>query len=107
MCCSDGKVQLPPFEPFPEHLYSLLMETHPELAHFMDRVHEYNGCFQMTSFGAKQVVEAGSMPTFQVQGQLYHLLGGLLPSAPKGPVPANLFCGTGRKESAFEVHQLR
>lgn len=33
----------------------------------------------MTSFGAKQVIEDGFIPTFKVQGQVYHLAGSLLP----------------------------
>lgn len=34
----------------------------------------------MTSFGAKQITEAAFMPTFKVQGQVYHLIGSLLPT---------------------------
>ncbi|XP_071565387.1 uncharacterized protein [Temnothorax nylanderi] len=80
MCCSAGKVQLSPFEPLPEPLYSLVMGSHPEHVHFMNRVRKYNGCFNMTSFGAKQVLQDGFMPTFKVQGQVYHLVGSLLPA---------------------------
>lgn len=80
MCCSAGKVQLPPFEPLPEPLYSLVMGSHPEHVHFMNRVRKYNGCFNMTSFGAKQVLRDGLIPTFKVQGQVYHLVGSLLPA---------------------------
>ncbi|KMQ94253.1 p87 vp80 [Lasius niger] len=47
MCCSAGKVQLPPLEPLPESLYSLLMNNHPEHTHFMNRIRKYNGCFQI------------------------------------------------------------
>ncbi|CAE1246573.1 unnamed protein product [Acanthosepion pharaonis] len=32
----------------------------------------------MTSFGAKSISEGGWMPTFKVQGQVYHLMGSLL-----------------------------
>ena len=36
----------------------------------------------MTSFGAdKEVTEHGYMPTFKVQGQVYHTIGSLLPMA--------------------------
>ena len=34
----------------------------------------------MTSFGDQIVSEGNFMPTFKVQGQVYHLLGSLLPS---------------------------
>ena len=33
----------------------------------------------MTSFGANEIVERGFMPTFKVQGQVYHLIGSVLP----------------------------
>lgn len=33
----------------------------------------------MTFFGANQIVEGSFMPTFKVQGQVYHLIGSLLP----------------------------
>ena len=85
MCCNAGKVQLPPFESLPEPLFSLLMDLHPEHAHFMDCLRKYNGCFQMTSFGAKQVLEHSFMPTFKVQGQVYHLVGSLLPLPQQEP----------------------
>lgn len=81
MCCSAGKVKLPPFEPLPVPLNSLVMVNHPDHIHFLKRIRQYNGCFQMTSFGAKQVVEDGFMPTFKIQGQVYHLIGSLLPSS--------------------------
>lgn len=33
----------------------------------------------MTSFGATKIVRGGFMPTFRVQGQIYHRMGSLLP----------------------------
>lgn len=79
MCCSNGKVVLPPFEPLPELLSSLLLDHHPYHQHFMNNIRQYNGCFQMTSFGAERIFEGGFMPTFKIQGQVYHLVGSLLP----------------------------
>ena len=35
--------------------------------------------YQMTSFGATNVVRDNYMPTFKVQGQIYHRAGSLLP----------------------------
>lgn len=32
----------------------------------------------MTSFGATQIYDHGFLPTFKVQGQVYHLVGSLL-----------------------------
>ncbi|KAL4105056.1 hypothetical protein QTP88_020331 [Uroleucon formosanum] len=73
MCCNNGKVQLPSFEHLPEPLNSLLMDRHPHHNHFMDLIRKYNGCFQMTSFGAKKIIIKGFMNTFKVQGQVCHL----------------------------------
>ncbi|XP_023223321.1 uncharacterized protein LOC111624647 [Centruroides sculpturatus] len=84
MCCSAGKVQLPAFLPLSKPLNSLLMGPNPEHIHFMDRIRKY-ACFQMTSFGVKQVIEDGFMPTFKVQGQVYHLIGSLQPLPQKTP----------------------
>jgi len=77
MCCSAGKVQLPSFLPLPGPLYSLIMGFHPDHKNFMDRIRKYNNCFQITSFGAKQIIEDGFMPTFKMKGQVYHLIGSL------------------------------
>lgn len=70
MCCMAAKVQLPPYIQLPEPLYSLIMNIHPEHDRFMNGIRKYNSCFQMTSFGAKQIVKDGFMPTFKVQGQV-------------------------------------
>jgi PIF1-like helicase/Helitron helicase-like domain at N-terminus len=80
MCCSGGKVKLPPLRPPPEPLESLMSGIAPESKHFLDNIRKYNSCFQMTSFGtSKEVVDSGFMPTFRVQGQVHHRLGSLLP----------------------------
>ena len=81
MCCSKGKVRLPLIAEPPEPLKSLLSATSPDSKHFLKHIRAYNNCYQMTSFGAtRQVHEPGYMPTFKVQGQVYHLAGSLLPA---------------------------
>ncbi|XP_030762655.1 uncharacterized protein LOC115887381 [Sitophilus oryzae] len=85
MCCSSGKVQLLPYEQLPEPLYSLIMDLHPDHEHFMNGIRKYNNAFQMTSFGAKEIIRDGFMYTFKVQGQVYHLVGSLLPAPQKEP----------------------
>jgi len=44
----------------------------------MDLIRKYNDCFKMTSFGAKKRLTEGFMPTFKVQGQVYHLVRSLV-----------------------------
>ena len=80
MCCSSGKVKLPALELPPEPLESLMSGTTTRSKHFLENIRKYNSCFQMTSFGASNdVCEPGFMPTFKVQGQVYHRVGSLLP----------------------------
>ncbi|XP_076265190.1 uncharacterized protein LOC143199329 [Rhynchophorus ferrugineus] len=47
--------------------------------HFLIHIQQYNNCFQMTSFGATNAVRENFMPTFKIQGQIYHRAGSLLP----------------------------
>ena len=82
ICCSLGKVKLEEMLPPPEPLYSLLSGDHPKSKLFMRNIRRYNNVFQMTSFKSSQVVEQGFMPTFKIQGQVYHLAGSLLPNLP-------------------------
>ncbi|UYV71174.1 hypothetical protein LAZ67_8002034 [Cordylochernes scorpioides] len=80
MCCSAGKVRIPDLPEPPEALRTLLDGSSPHSAEFMQRVHHYNNAFQMTSFGCgSRVVLPGYMPTFKVQGQVYHRIGSVLP----------------------------
>ncbi|UYV73989.1 hypothetical protein LAZ67_11001733 [Cordylochernes scorpioides] len=79
LCCKQGRVSLPAIESPPEPIFSLLSGLHPLLKSFLLHIRRYNSIFQMTSFGARQVVEQGYMPTFKVQGQVYHVIGSLLP----------------------------
>ncbi|XP_065654837.1 uncharacterized protein LOC136081451 [Hydra vulgaris] len=85
LCCNNGKVVLPALIPPPDPLKSLMCGTTPASRHFLENIRRYNSCFQMTSFGAKEVREPGFMPTFKVQGQGYHTFGSLLPTSPENP----------------------
>ncbi|UYV67959.1 hypothetical protein LAZ67_5002631, partial [Cordylochernes scorpioides] len=80
MCCSAGKVRIPDLPEPPEALRTLLDGSSPHSAEFMQRVRHYKNVFQMTSFGCgSRVVLPGYMPTFKVQGQVYHRIGSVLP----------------------------
>ncbi|XP_039969017.1 uncharacterized protein LOC126764705 [Bactrocera neohumeralis] len=81
MCCSSSKVKLPALEPPPEPLHSLLTGESPTSKHFLQNIQAYNSCFQMTSFGATKIIRDSFMPTFKIQGQIYHRVGSLIPFA--------------------------
>lgn len=100
LCCSNGKVHLPLIKELPEPLHSLLTSEHPESEHFLVNIRKYNGCFQMTSFGAKEIKEGNFTPTFKVQGQVYHRIGSLLSSPPNNPSFLQIyFLGDDEKET--------
>lgn len=80
LCCASGQVKLTPLEPPPEPLHSLVSGNGPDSKHFLTHIQQYNNCFQMTSFGATKVIQENFMPTFKIQGQIYHLTGSLLPT---------------------------
>jgi len=82
MCCSNGKIKLVEICPPPEPLNSLLTGDHPKHGEFKRNIRRYNNAFQMTSFKSRKIVEGNFMPTFKVQGQVYHLAGSLLPNRP-------------------------
>lgn len=103
LCCASGKVKLEPVKPPPEPLHSLLSGQSLDSRHFLDKIQTYNSLFQMTSFGATNIIKDNFMPTFkvitsngvmnsnecetinvipetfQIQGQVYHNAGSLLP----------------------------
>ncbi|XP_054734508.1 uncharacterized protein LOC129241988 [Anastrepha obliqua] len=81
LCCSGGKVKLPELKLPPEPLRSFVSGTTPLSRHFLDKIQTYNSCFQMTSFGASKIITDNFMPTFKIQGQIYHQVGSLLPFA--------------------------
>nr|XP_026487949.1 uncharacterized protein LOC113394741 [Vanessa tameamea] len=80
LCCSGGKVNIPKI-PEPTSVFKeLISGSNPSSKHFLNHSRQYNTLFQMTSFGAKEIREGNFMPTFKIQGQVYHLIGNLLPA---------------------------
>lgn len=80
LCCANGKVRLNSFEAPPEPVNSLFSGDYEESKQFLSHIRRYNDSFQMTSFGVEgEVVRDGWMPTFRVQGKIFHRIGSLLP----------------------------
>ena len=85
LCCLKGNVQLEAFpqpQSFLRHLYE---GTDSAGRHFLHTIRKYNSAFQMTSFGCNEITMAGFNPSFRVQGQVYHRIGSLVPSAGESP----------------------
>ncbi|GFT11214.1 helitron_like_N domain-containing protein [Trichonephila clavipes] len=56
LCCASGKVSLPPLNPPPVPLKTLLAGDTSHSKLFLRKIHKFNSCFQMTSFGATKIV---------------------------------------------------
>lgn len=89
LCCRKGTIRLDKFSLPPEPLLSLFDGSDPRSRKFIDTIRRYNCCFQMTSLGVSGNIfnqrSDGWMPTFRIQGQIYHLIGSLLPSRNERP----------------------
>ena len=80
MCCLNGRAQLLPLGDTPEILKSLLLGQSIDSAHFLLNIRKYDSAIQMISLGCtEQVYLSDFMPTFKVQGQVYHRIGSMLP----------------------------
>ncbi|XP_013922463.1 PREDICTED: uncharacterized protein LOC106549361 [Thamnophis sirtalis] len=102
MCCSGSEVHLPTLQPSPEPLHSLLTHQHPMAKHF-SAVWKYNRCFQMTSFGAREVKEGNFMPTFKVQGQVHHRTGNIMVGPQQQPSFLQIYC-VGDDDNERDIH---
>ena len=85
MCCSAQQVCLDFFPPLQDYLAQLYYSDTPDSRHFLPSKWKYNCAFQMTSFGCNEVHLPGWNPSFRVQGQVFHQIGGLLPQPDQPP----------------------
>ena len=73
---------------FLQHLYE---GTGSDSNHFLSNIRKYNSTFQMTSFGCNEVCMVGFNPSFRIQGQVYHLIGSMFPTAGESPKFAQIY----------------
>ena len=99
-CCNKGKVNLGPVAQPPELLRELYAGETAKSKQFLSNIRAYNSCFQMTSFGAKVIREPGYMPTFKIQGQVYHLAGSLYPRHQESPNFLQIYFVSNMREQA-------
>ena len=96
LCCASRKISLPPLNPPPEPLKTLLAGTTSQSKLFLRKFRKFNFCFQMTSFGATKIVrnEDGRNfeSTFKIQGQVCHQIGPLLPMPDADPKFLQIYC---------------
>ena len=101
MCCSNGKVNLPLISNIPESLKSLLLLENHDSKQFVNNIRKYNSASQMTSFGcSERVCLPGFMPTFKVQGQVYHRIGAMQPQSGENPEFLQIYFMDDKQEQA-------
>lgn len=97
LCCDKGTTHCSIFEPPPNPWRELYSASNPQSNHFIDNIRRYNGCFQMTSFGADKTsdgeLQDGFQSTFIIQGQVHHRLG-------------SLCCGPGQQASFLQIYSM-
>jgi hypothetical protein len=72
-CCHNGKVHLPPLQPYPEVLKNLFDGHDRDSISFLKNIRNYNCAFSFASFGVKLSLPPGRGPyCFRIQGQTYH-----------------------------------
>ena len=91
LCCLKDKVQLDAFLQPPVFLQHLYEGVDSNGKHFLTTIRKYNCAFQMTSFGCSEITMAGFNPSFRIQGQVYHLIGSIVPAEGESPKFAQIY----------------
>jgi hypothetical protein len=87
MCCTQGKVTLPPLAPPPDPLRRLFTSNEVDAKDFHQHICSYNNALAFTSMGANldtSVAQPGNY-TYHLHGELYHRMGSLLPQPGEAP----------------------
>ncbi|KAK5809422.1 hypothetical protein F5H01DRAFT_280754, partial [Linnemannia elongata] len=96
-CCLQGKVNMPAIEPPPAELQDLFRGDTPLSRRFLAQIRIFNNAFAFASFGTSTRYRDMRQPrgrgpnTFQVKGQLYHKIGGILPPTGQQPQFAQIY----------------
>jgi hypothetical protein len=80
LCCTQGKVTLPPLAPPPKPLERLLIGKETDAKDFHQHIRFYNSVLSFMSVGANldtSVAQLGNY-TYRLCGELYHGMGSLL-----------------------------
>ena len=93
VCCTHGKVHLPPLMKPPPYLLNLYTSSEPDACSFHKNIRRYNSILACTSFGAdiNKQFQGQGVSNFQIHGQVYHLIGLLLSEEGQTPKFAQLY----------------
>uniref|UniRef100_T1JFD9 Helitron helicase-like domain-containing protein n=1 Tax=Strigamia maritima TaxID=126957 RepID=T1JFD9_STRMM len=94
-CCSKGKVQLPPLQPFPFEIRKLMEGNDDSSKNFRKCIRQYNSALAFVSMYAEMAaMPAGSRRPycFKIHGQMYHRASSFLrPTGDQIPAYAQLY----------------
>ena len=93
VCCAGGKVKLTPLLKPPLYLMNLYTSLGSEANSFRRNIRGYNSLLACTSFGANvnDEFQRNGVSNFSIHGQVYHLIGSLLPEEGQLPRFAQLY----------------
>ena len=58
----------------------------------------------MNSFGCQEITVAGFNPSFRIQGQVYHLIGSIMPTTGESPKFCQIYFIDNREKSELARH---
>lgn len=91
LCCSKGKVHLPPLSAPPAELAQLMQGGTPESNKFLQHARAYNSCLQFISCGVAEDRLPPGPQQFRIHGAAYHRSGSLRPPTGAAPRYAQLY----------------
>ena len=92
-CCADGKIKLPKCSSIHKYISNFLTSSDKKSIEFRRNIRAYNTALSFTSLGVKldDRFKNNNIPTFSIQGKLYHRMGSLFPHSENDPQFAQLY----------------
>jgi hypothetical protein len=108
ICCAHGKVLLPHLlEPLP-YLLNLYTSLESDAISFRKNIRRYNNVLAYTSFGTSiDTIPGQGISNFRIHGQVYHLIGPLLPEEGQQPVFAQLYIYDSEHENEYRNNVMQ
>ena len=95
-CCLQGKVKIEYVARLPPPLYQYFVGDNNDAVEFRTHIRRYNKAFAFTSSGGPwrldgTVFDGRGLPTYKIQGELYHQIGPLRPEDGRAPLYSQLY----------------
>lgn len=110
ICCSHGRVLLPPYQQTPHPLYDLYHNVDARSKYFQNNIRAFNTMFAFTSMGGtiEQTINVGGAPPiFVMHGENYHQIGSLLPLPAVQPKFSQLYVYDTKNEIHHRMSVVR